>query len=123
MEKGSNLPKQGHCSVEFSGDRLRFTVNLNPDETTIVSWKNLIKEANLNKCNPNSSSSLSVGDQHGFDSHPPPPPPPPPSVEPSSGNLTTKNKPKDLQAQASSDRLNAVIERIERMYAVSWESW
>ncbi|KAL3619957.1 hypothetical protein CASFOL_034869 [Castilleja foliolosa] len=36
-------------SYESSGDRLRFTVELRPGETPIVSWKKLLKEATSSK--------------------------------------------------------------------------
>ena len=41
-------PKQGP-SVEVGGGRVRFKVELNPKETTIVSWKKLLKKANLSE--------------------------------------------------------------------------
>ncbi|KAG6406088.1 hypothetical protein SASPL_133685 [Salvia splendens] len=36
-------------SVEVGGSRVRFKVELNPRETTIVSWKKLLKKANLSE--------------------------------------------------------------------------
>lgn len=92
MEKGSGIgePNQSHpskpaSSVNFSSGRLRFTMEFNPIKTTHVSWKDLIKEANLSKFNLNSSSSPSLRAQCNFDSQPSLPP----SVDPSSGNQTT----------------------------------
>ena len=41
-------PKQGP-SVEVGGGRVRFKVELNPKETTIVSWKMLMKKENLSE--------------------------------------------------------------------------
>ncbi|KAG6408296.1 hypothetical protein SASPL_131301 [Salvia splendens] len=38
--------KQG-ASVEVGGGRVRFNIELNPWETTIVSWKKLLKKANI----------------------------------------------------------------------------
>ncbi|KAL8461782.1 hypothetical protein ACS0TY_032218 [Phlomoides rotata] len=122
MEKGSGsgLSKQKPrskpaSSVDFTGGRLRFRVELNPDETTIVSWKNLVKQATLANSVPNSSLSPSLGAQHSFDTNPSRPPPPP-SMEPSFANQMMENDPKDLQAEAGSNRLSTVIEKIERFY-------
>lgn len=127
MEKGSGsgVPNQSHRSkpallIDFSGSHLRFKVELNPGETKIVSWKSLIKEANLTMANHKSSWSPPSRDQHTFESFDSQSTlPPPPSVEPY-GNQTTQTDSKNLQAQAGSNRLSAVIEKIERMYAVSW---
>ncbi|KAL0323312.1 UNVERIFIED_CONTAM: Ubinuclein-1 [Sesamum angustifolium] len=44
-------------------------------------------------------------------------PAPPPPLAPSSSKQPTEAEPKDSQAQAGSNRLSTVIERIERMYA------
>ncbi|GER38736.1 wound-responsive family protein [Striga asiatica] len=99
-------------SFESDGGRLRFTVELRSEETTIVSWKKLVREANLsNSGRPDPSVSepeilprpVSV---------PPLPPVGGAFVEPSA-----EKEQKDPQGQAGSTRLNTVIERIERMYA------
>lgn len=121
-EAGGPEPGPGSkppSSYETAGARLRFTVDLRPGETTIVSWKKLLREANLSKSNrPDPSvSGPSYEAQGNLVSQPPPPPPP---VAPSSSKQTTENEPNDSQAQAGSNRLSTVIERIERMYAVSW---
>ncbi|PIN16996.1 hypothetical protein CDL12_10350 [Handroanthus impetiginosus] len=98
-------------SFESAGGRLRFTVELRPGETTIVSWKKLLREANLSNSNrPGPSVS---GPLHGAQCEPPLPAPP---VAPSSSKQPAESEPKD-SAQGGSNRLSTVIERIERMYA------
>lgn len=102
-------------SFESAGGRLRFTVELRPGETTIVSWKKLLKEANASKSNMPGPSV--EGPPAEARSQPAPSPTheaPPPSEQP------MEDEPKDSQAQPGSNRLSNVIERIERMYAVSW---
>ncbi|CAA0809972.1 wound-responsive family protein [Striga hermonthica] len=101
-------------SYESFGDRLRFTVELRPGETTIVSWKKLLKEATSSKPNgPGRSASFPLPDAHQQPvSHPLPPVP---AVE--SSNQVAENEFKDSQAQAGPNRLSNVIEKIERMYA------
>ncbi|KAL0432234.1 UNVERIFIED_CONTAM: Ubinuclein-1 [Sesamum latifolium] len=103
-------------SFEAAGGRLRFTVELRPGETTIVSWKKLLREANSSKSNrPGpSNSGQSFEAQRQPVAQPPAPPPP---LAPSSSKQPTEAEPKDSQAQAGSNRLSTVIERIERMYA------
>ncbi|KAL0391763.1 UNVERIFIED_CONTAM: Ubinuclein-1, partial [Sesamum radiatum] len=103
-------------SFEAAGGRLRFTVELRPGETTIVSWKKLLRDANSSKFNrPGPSiSGQSFEAQRQPVAQPPPPPPP---LAPSSSKQPTEAEPKDSQAQAGSNRLSTVIERIERMYA------
>ncbi|KAK4387333.1 Ubinuclein-1 [Sesamum angolense] len=103
-------------SFEAAGGRLRFTVELRPGETTIVSWKKLLRDANSSKFNrPGPSiSGQSFEAQRQPVAQPPSPPPP---LAPSSSKQPTEAEPKDSQAQAGSNRLSTVIERIERMYA------
>lgn len=45
-EKGSRDSLRASSSFLKAGDRQMFTVELRPGETTIVSWKKLIKDAN-----------------------------------------------------------------------------
>ncbi|XP_075518968.1 ubinuclein-1-like isoform X1 [Primulina tabacum] len=102
-------------SFESAGGRLRFRVELRPGETTIVSWKKLLKEATSNKAN---GTDLSVVGPSSEAQQPTSQAPLPPSSEASSSKRTiAENEAKDSQAQAGSNRLNNVIERIERMYA------
>lgn len=101
-------------TVEVGGGRVRFRIDLTPGETTIVSWKKLLKEANLSEpAGPGpSGSGPSVEVHDGFAAEPPPPPPP---AAASQKKEAAENEPKESQA----NRLSNVIERIERMYAVS----
>ncbi|KAL3641221.1 hypothetical protein CASFOL_016189 [Castilleja foliolosa] len=99
---------------ESSGERLRFTVELHPGETTIVSWKKLLKEATSGKHKgpgPSVSHPASETDQQPITQ----PPPPPPAV--ASSKKQAENEGTDSQAQAGTNRLSTVIEKIERMYA------
>ncbi|KAL7086193.1 hypothetical protein ACP275_14G323900 [Erythranthe tilingii] len=100
---------------ESSGDRVRFTVELRPGETTIVSWKKLLREANSSKSRPGTSvSDPSAEAQFQPVSQPARSPP---LEAPSSSKQPLENEPKDSQGQAGPNRLSNVIERIERMYA------
>uniref|UniRef100_A0A7N0TM22 Hpc2-related domain-containing protein n=1 Tax=Kalanchoe fedtschenkoi TaxID=63787 RepID=A0A7N0TM22_KALFE len=83
-------------SFAKSGDRQRFAVDLRPGETTIVSWKKLIKEAN--KANGSASA---------------PDPLSSPALDiPSQGQSTEV----ELTDEPPANRFNAVIEKIERLY-------
>jgi len=53
MEAGH--AKEGDTS---SPPRQRFYIELKPGETTIVSWKKLLKDATANKANPSHSNNL-----------------------------------------------------------------
>ncbi|XP_020092247.1 ubinuclein-1-like isoform X1 [Ananas comosus] len=87
------------AAEEEEGGELRFEVELRPGETTIVSWKKLLKEA-------------------GYGGGPPQPrgadpvlaaqPGPSGSVKPAEDDLTEKEPP--------TNRFSAVIEKIERLY-------
>ncbi|CAL1412534.1 unnamed protein product [Linum trigynum] len=84
------------------GDRQIFTVELRQGETTFVSWKKLMKDANKN-C----SGSAPVPD-----------PPPPANVHP---NLESRIAPGQRADNEENDdphphRFSAVIEKIERLY-------
>lgn len=102
--------------VEVAGGRVRFTVDLRPGETTIVSWKKLLRDANLSESDgpgPSASGpclearSGSVSAQL----------PPLPSAAAAHTKETTENEPHEPHAQDGPNRLSNVIERIERMYA------
>ncbi|KAF6147956.1 hypothetical protein GIB67_001531 [Kingdonia uniflora] len=82
-----------------SNERQRFTVELRPDETTIVSWKKLVKESS--KLNP---VPLAVEPPTG--AHP--------ALEAriAPGGQTAECEPKD----APPSRFSSVIEKIERLY-------
>ncbi|CAK7346917.1 unnamed protein product [Dovyalis caffra] len=84
------------------GDRQIFTVELRPGETTFVSWKKLMKDAN--KVNSGSAPAA--------------PDPPPVNAHP---NLETRIAPAQLTENEVKDdpppnRFSAVIEKIERLY-------
>ncbi|GFP99167.1 hypothetical protein PHJA_002060600 [Phtheirospermum japonicum] len=101
-------------SFESFGDRLRFTVELRAGETTIVSWKKLLREATSSKPKgpgPSVSCPASEIDQQPVSQTPPPPPTVASSKQPADNEVI------DSQAQAGTNRLSAVIEKIERMYA------
>ncbi|XP_073140641.1 ubinuclein-1 isoform X2 [Henckelia pumila] len=102
-------------SFESAGGRLRFRVELRPGETTIVSWKKLLKEATANQ--PNGTNLPVVGPSSEAQQPTLQAPLPPSSEASSSKRTVADNEAKDSQAQAGSNRLNNVIERIERMYA------
>lgn len=53
---GGDSSSRASSSFVKSGDRQMFTVDLRPGETTIVSWKKLMKDAN--KVNGSSSASV-----------------------------------------------------------------
>ncbi|CAA0840811.1 wound-responsive family protein [Striga hermonthica] len=108
-------------SFEAAGGRLRFTIELNPEETTIVSWKKLVREANLSMSGGPGPSVSGPGIQPQPVSQPPPPPPSLPAGAASFEPPAVKEQ-RDPQGQAGSTRLNSVIERIERMYAGSGSS-
>ncbi|KAJ9146219.1 hypothetical protein P3X46_028511 [Hevea brasiliensis] len=83
------------------GDRQIFTVELRPGETTFVSWKKLVKDAN--KVNSRSA---------------PAPDPPPANAHPNlearlAPGQPAENEEKDTPAP---NRFSAVIEKIERLY-------
>ncbi|CAK9313568.1 unnamed protein product [Citrullus colocynthis] len=82
-----------------SGDRQMFTVELRPGETTIVSWKKLVKDAN--KVN-------------GLNTVPEPPANPNPAIECriDPGQLIED----EVKEPTAPNRFNAVIEKIERLY-------
>ncbi|KAK4429615.1 Ubinuclein-1 [Sesamum alatum] len=116
-EGGGSNPGSGSrpmSSFESAGGRLRFTVELRPGETTIVSWKKLLREATSSKASGSGPSascpSLEANQQPGSK-----PPLPPPAV--ASSKQPEENEAKDPQAQAGTNRLSTVIEKIERMYA------
>ncbi|KAJ7959177.1 Wound-responsive family protein, putative isoform 1 [Quillaja saponaria] len=82
-----------------AGDRQMFTVELRPGETTIVSWKKLVKDAN--KVN-------------GSNLVPEPPPNGHPGIE---SRIAPGQPTEDVVEDASApNRFSAVIEKIERLY-------
>ncbi|KAK7385137.1 hypothetical protein VNO78_30848 [Psophocarpus tetragonolobus] len=82
------------------GDRQMFTVELRLGETTIVSWKKLMKDAN--KVNNGSTSAPEL----------------PPYVNPALESRIAPGQPKEIEEQDApqTNRFSAVIEKIERLY-------
>lgn len=77
--------------------RQLFTVELRPGETTIVSWKKLLREAG------HAAAAPAVAAEPAFPAH----------AGPSGAGHPTENDPKD---PSQPNRFNAVIEKIERLY-------
>ncbi|XP_011102211.1 ubinuclein-1 isoform X1 [Sesamum indicum] len=116
-EGGGPNPGSGSrpmSSFESAGGRLRFTVELRPGETTIVSWKKLLREATSSKVS-GSGPSASCPSSEAYQQPVSQPPLPPPTV--ASLKQPEENEAKDPQGQAGTNRLSTVIEKIERMYA------
>ncbi|XP_050238656.1 ubinuclein-1 isoform X2 [Mercurialis annua] len=107
MEEGTSSGGQSSSarvmpSYVKLGDRQIFTVELRPGETTFVSWKKLMKDANKVNNEPVPS-----------------PDPPPVTAHPNlesrlaAGQADAENEAKEPPAP---NRFNAVIEKIERLY-------
>ncbi|CAN4081318.1 unnamed protein product [Withania somnifera] len=97
-------------SYEAAAGRRRFTVDLRPGETTIVSWKKLLKDttkSNVNVVGP--APIMSVGAAASI---------PPPLPHPSRETRLAPGQPADKEVKDAppGNRLNAVIEKIERLY-------
>ncbi|MBA0816105.1 hypothetical protein Gohar_000802 [Gossypium harknessii] len=94
--------------VMKSGDRQVFTVELRPGETTYVSWRKLVKDANRANGSSAAASVLTA-----------PAPEPPPNAHP---NLQSRIAPGQAAEKEAKDeapgpnRFSAVIEKIERLY-------
>ncbi|XP_068647514.1 ubinuclein-1-like [Aristolochia californica] len=82
--------------------RQRFTVELRPGETTIVSWKKLIRDSNKANLPPISTEAPS-GARPSLESR----------IAPRATNQSAENEGKD---EPPSNRFSAVIEKIERLY-------
>ncbi|XP_071721895.1 ubinuclein-1-like [Rutidosis leptorrhynchoides] len=82
------------------GDRKLFSVNLRPGDTTTVSWRRLVKDANKLSNGSNSVHS-----------------PPKPIAHPNLESRTVPGQPTDKQMKDEGPhRFSAVIEKIERLY-------
>ncbi|KAK4340989.1 hypothetical protein RND71_039490 [Anisodus tanguticus] len=106
MEGGGEPVGRTTTSYEAAGGRRRFTVELRPGETTIVSWKKLIKDAtksNINGAGPGPTIAASIK---------------PPLTNPSLETRLAPGQPADKEVKDAppGNRLNAVIEKIERLY-------
>ncbi|KAK8487788.1 hypothetical protein V6N11_074193 [Hibiscus sabdariffa] len=95
-------------------DRQVFTVELRPGETTYVSWRKLVKDAN--RAHGSSPAALAVAATASAVTAPAPEPPP--NAHP---NLQSRIAPgqtaeKEAQDEPAPNRFSAVIEKIERLY-------
>ncbi|KAG2665905.1 hypothetical protein I3760_15G029800 [Carya illinoinensis] len=98
---GGGESSRASSSFVKAGDRQVFTVELRPGETTIVSWKKLLKDAN--KVNGSTSSSV---------------PEAPANVHPALESRIVPGQPTENEENdaAAPNRFSAVIEKIERLY-------
>ncbi|KAL3513714.1 hypothetical protein ACH5RR_026431 [Cinchona calisaya] len=117
--------KSATTTYEVGSGRQRFIVELRPGETTIVSWKKLLRDANAaaatigtNRTTTSTSASKPNGPAPGPDpittsssSHQPPHPSLDSRLAP--GQVGQNG---DKDAPQPPNRLNNVIERIERLY-------
>ncbi|XP_070028228.1 ubinuclein-1 isoform X3 [Nicotiana tabacum] len=111
---GESVVGRTSTSYEAAAGRRRFTVELRPGETTIVSWKKLLKDATISQSNapngagpaPTTSSAAAAAVIQ--------PPLPHPSLE----TRLASGQPADKEVKDAppGNRLNAVIEKIERLY-------
>ncbi|GMN45522.1 hypothetical protein TIFTF001_014710 [Ficus carica] len=98
---GGGDSSRASSSFVKSGDRQMFTVDLRPGETTIVSWKKLMKDAN--RVNGASTSA----------------PEPPANAHPRlESRIAPVQQPagEEVKEEPASNRFSAVIEKIERLY-------
>ncbi|KAL4271389.1 hypothetical protein GQ457_13G021710 [Hibiscus cannabinus] len=97
-----------------AGDRQVFTVELRPGETTYVSWRKLVKDAN--RSHGSSPAAVAVTATPSLVAAPAPEPPP--NAHP---NLQSRIAPgqtaeKEANDEPAPNRFSAVIEKIERLY-------
>nr|GME04701.1 ubinuclein-1-like isoform X2 [Ipomoea batatas] len=119
IDEGSSGGEPGvgrvSTSYEAAGGRQRFTVELRPGETTIVSWKKLLKEATGFQSNGNeapgpapiTSAAAAELQPHIL---------PPHNASPGPGFSPEPPVEKEAKDAPPGNRLNAVIEKIERLY-------
>ncbi|KAM6544048.1 hypothetical protein CsatB_008495 [Cannabis sativa] len=86
-----------------SGDRQMFTMELRPGETTIVSWKKLMKDAN--KVNGSSSTTVL---ELPVNAHP--------RLESRIAPVAAQPDGEEVKDETAPSRFSAVIEKIERLY-------
>ncbi|KAF3974025.1 hypothetical protein CMV_002602 [Castanea mollissima] len=98
---GDSSASRASSSFVKAGDRQMFTVELRPGETTIVSWKKLLKDAN--KVNGSASTSA---------------PEPPANAHPALESRLAPGQPTENEVtdEPGPHRFSAVIEKIERLY-------
>ncbi|XP_060198306.1 ubinuclein-1-like [Lycium barbarum] len=111
MEGAGGEPAVGRTttstSYEAAAGRRRFTVELRPGETTIVSWKKLLKDATNKSNNITNGPKIAAASIQSSLPHP--------------SSLETKLAPgqpadKEVKDAPPGNRLNAVIEKIESLY-------
>ncbi|KAJ8450330.1 hypothetical protein Cgig2_004787 [Carnegiea gigantea] len=98
------------------GDRTRFTVELRPGETTIVSWKKLMKDAakadgvSFSSTTKAAAAAVAVAAAAATE--------PPTNAHPSLESRLAPGQPatNELKDAAPPNRFSAVIEKIERLY-------
>ncbi|KAG4975778.1 hypothetical protein JHK86_035252 [Glycine max] len=100
-DDSSSSAARAPSSFVKKGDRQMFTVELRPGETTIVSWKKLMKDAN--KVNNGSASAP----EHRA-----------PNANPALESRIAPGQPMEIEEQGApqTNRFSAVIEKIERLY-------
>ncbi|KAK9110231.1 hypothetical protein Sjap_018291 [Stephania japonica] len=94
---------EGDAGAAVVSSRQRFTIELKPGETTIVSWKKLVKEAKrANPSPPPPVQELPTGANPALDSR--------------IGLAKSVTSEHELNDPAPTHRFSAVIEKIERLY-------
>ncbi|WCJ44428.1 wound-responsive family protein [Euphorbia peplus] len=104
MDEGTSGGGASRLSPSYvkKGDRQIFSVELRSGDTTFVSWKKLMKDAN--KVN---TGFLPVSEA----------PPPPPNAHPNlESRLAPPGQPAENEGKDGPHRFSAVIEKIERLY-------
>ncbi|XP_062099545.1 ubinuclein-1 isoform X2 [Humulus lupulus] len=106
MEQEKRGGESSRVSSSFfkSGDRQMFTMELRPGETTIVSWKKLMKDANK----VNGSSSTSAPELPPVNAHP--------RLESRIAPVAVQQDGEEVKDETAPSRFSAVIEKIERLY-------
>lgn len=102
---GVNSSSRASTSFVLGGDRQRFTVELRPGETTIVSWKKLVKDAS--KASGSNTATTSTSQE--------------PPIATAHAALESRipleqSDESDLKDAPAPNRFSAVIEKIERLY-------
>ncbi|KAL1820240.1 hypothetical protein ACET3Z_015109 [Daucus carota] len=107
MSEGDAAPARAPPAYLTAGGRQRFEVELRPGETTIVSWKKLVKDAN--RAAKEAAKSAKVKS---------PAPEMPAVAKPDSETRVAPGEPPEDDAQDAppASRFSAVIEKIERLY-------
>ncbi|KAK9134970.1 hypothetical protein Syun_014300 [Stephania yunnanensis] len=99
---GAAVASSSFAAAAGLKSRQRFTIELKPGETTIVSWKKLVKEANRSNPSPPPAQELPTGAN--------------PALESRIGLAKSIPSEHELNDPAPTHRFSAVIEKIERLY-------